>query len=227
MANNATNVWKWVGGASAEWRAANWTDGDDTAVDDFPDAAADTVTMVDHTTNAMATCSEATEVGTITQGAAYEGAVCVENLTAATVNATAGGSGTITGGTIATLNAGSDTEMSGGAVTVGNFSGTSRQSGGTVATANMGGSSVVSGGVIATLLTWNSAGTEIYGTFPATVRAYQNIEFDGGDSTFDATATTIYVMRRGATVTFDLDTHTYAGNPVVDTTYAYGYPKEQ
>jgi hypothetical protein len=206
MANNATNYWKWTGALSTAWASnSNWTDGDGGAVDDYPGQLNNNaiVTLTTSATRAMTACGVAVTVVSITQGAAYAGACCVANITAGTVTTSVAGA-TITGGTITTLNAGADTVVSGGTIT----------------TAYLSGSAVIQGATVTTLH-WNSAGTEIYGTFGATVYAYKNLEFDGGDTTF-AAVTTVYVMRREVTVTVDTDTHTYVGNIAVNCSRAYG-----
>jgi hypothetical protein len=197
MANNATNVWKWTGATSGEWTEhENWKNGAGGAVDDYPDSAADTVTLFSSATNALSVCTGATTVGTITQGTGYAGACCVANLTATTVNVS-GASGTITGGTIATLNAGSDCVISGGTITTLNISGTAANNGATVTG-------------VATI---DSTAVQ-YGTWGTDIVCNGNTVFDGNNA-FAAGGTNIKPKKRSTTVTFAFGAHTWSGKPVV------------
>ena len=228
MANNATNVWRWIGKVSSEWTSApagvplayNWTNGDDVVVNDYPDSGTlDTVTMVSSADYALETCAIAIAVKTITQGASYLGNICVANLTATTVTAITNGG--ITGGTISILNASGDCSISGGTITTANLSGTATATDGTITTANCTGASLIAGATV-TILNWNSTGAQAFGTFGATINAYQDLLFDGGNVTFDGTLTSINVMRRGVSVKFAFAVHTWAGKLTILAQYLYG-----
>lgn len=215
MANNTTNVWKWDGRTSTAWRDANWTDGSDTAVDDFPDAATDIVTMSSSATNAMVACAAPTTVGSITQAAGYAGAVCVANLTAATVTAVA--NGMVTGGTITTLNASGNAVVSGGTITTANLSGTATLTGGTVTTLNLSGAAHNTGGTVLGVTTVNSTAVQ-YGTWGTDIVCNGNTTFDG-DNDFnsggDPAQTNIKPKKRDTTVAFAIGAHTWAGKPII------------
>ena len=205
MANNATNVWRWIGKVSSEWTSApagvplayNWTNGADVAVDDYPDSGTlDTVTMVSSADYALETCAIAIAVKTITQGASYLGDICVANLTATTVTA-------VTNGSIA-----------GGTITTANLSGTATATGGLITTANLSGMAIIAGATVTGVLTVNqSAATAIYGVFGTDVVCNANTLFDGN---CDFTAgTQIKPAKRKVTVTLAFGAHTWAGTPVI------------
>jgi len=222
MANNATNVWKWIGVTNTDWKVStNWTDGDNGAVGDFPDNALDVVTLVDSSVNAMASCATEYTLLSITQGPDYAGACCVAHLTVGTVTVTGHADGVITGGTITTLTASNNTAISGGTITTANLSGTATATGGTITTANCTGASLIAGATVTTL-NWNSTGAQAFGTFGATINAYQDLLFDGGNVTFDGTLTSINVMRRGVSVKFAFAVHTWAGKLTILAQYLYG-----
>ena len=216
MANNATNVWRWTGAISTAWRTAgNWTDGMDGAVDDFPDAAEDTVMLRNSAVNAMAACASATTVGTITKGSAYAGACCVANLTATTVTATSGTSGTVTGGTIDTLNAGSDTAVSGCTITTANLSGTATFISGNTITLNISEAAQNIGGTVTGVATINSTAVQ-YGTWGTDIVCNGDTTFDG-NNTFAAGGTAIKPKKRDTKVlfAFGADAHTWTNTPTI------------